>query len=639
MYTKLSQIFESEPLPVAVEAFQHWPGVVLYELRRSVLSHVFGADRTDMVPPLEELAERGRMPPAGMFSVGEWAMQRRRPRESIRRPFWVVIDWQVVFQSGPDVLTNVSSLPALALLWWGLYVNYVRRRALMPAELLTRQMMQAFGTAYNTTSLDPIRYPELTQREMEALQQFNNYVLNDGYILYALQATLRKNFSDYFKSPMLLGKSTTSQLRDLYYQSEFDAPIPKRLSAFCISKVINSNRQKFPGYEEAEITEEMEARGFTNLPTPENRRFYELAYIYSTTNAQDHGVHFYKYKPTALRTIQYAIIHAGQYAAHRTRTGCQTFVDFLKENEMAGRPVEKCGTQIVDWFRLRYPYMDYAVDYSKFIGLARSYFGDDTKQEELWIVPMKEIRQHMLKAHKVRAALRDPEKPRRTGRRPFVAESPEFDVAGGRKIRVRVLKWFGNFYFSPMDWEIPRQDTRRINRAGVEVPKQGVYVHVELEHEYYSLEFLKSVRFGGNFDYTEVYSWLEDFQHLTNRELGVYRQSSTYLERRHRAAATVPGGVTTPYHHDEDNVIMKYYHPDMGADERKWILEGCPGRTWDAIRRRARYLCYEMIDQGITDRSKLPHLRATTDMLKQLRKAVAKKSRESAKQTKEAGND
>ena len=650
MYTRLSQIFDSEPLSVAIEAFRHWPNVVLYELRRTVFSHVFGADRTDMVPTLEELAEAACPPPAGIFSVGEWAHQRRKPRESIRQTFWAVIDWDVVFKSGPDFLVNVSSMGPLALLWWGIYSNYVRRRALMPSELLTRQMMQAFGTAYDTPSFDPIRYPPLTKREMDSLQAFNNYVLNDGYILYALQGTLRKNFQEYFQAATVLGEKTRTLLRKIYPDTEYATPLHKRLSAFALTRVANINRVKSLKYEDMDLTPEMEDRGYTNLPDPRNERFYELSYIYSCTNAKDHGVHFYTYRPNPVQKIPYAIVHMGKYAALRTKAGCQTFLQYLKDAKMEGTSLESCGRLFADWFRFHYSALDYSVEYSKFMGLAHTYFGPNTKAEELWIVPMKEVRKHMRRAHKIRLKLDarvrgegplpgDPEKKRRSGRRPFVAESPEFEITGGRKTVVRVLPWHGNVYFSPMDWEIPKQDTQRIDKRGVVVPKKGVYQHPELEHEYYTVEFLRSVHFGGNFDYNVVYQWLEDFKNLNKRELGVYRQSSLFLERRHQPSRAVRRTTTQPYHQSEDSIIIKYYRPKMNADHRRWIMEGCPGRSWAAIRRRAGQLCDQLIEDGITDRSELPHLRISSSMLKKLRTASAVKARDARREKKEKNHE
>ena len=638
MYTKLSQVFESEPLTRAIEAFRHWPHLVLHELRRSALSHVYGADRTDMVPSLEELADRASAPPAGIFSVGEWALRRRKPLESIRQPFWVVIDWDVVFKSGPDFLVNVSSLGPLALLWWGIFSNYVRRRALMPAELLTRQMVQAFGTAYSTPSLDSVRYPPLTEREMATIQGFNNYVLEDGYILYALQGTLRQNFGAFFRPPTTLGEKTRQLLVKVYYPSEHSLPLHKRLTAFNLTKAVNANRIRSLKYEDMALTPEMEDRGYTNLPDPRNPHFYELSYIYSCMNARDHGVHFYTYSPNPVQKIPYAIVHMGKYAALRTKAGCTTFLEYLKEINQEGKSLESSGQIFADWFRVHYSTLDYSVDYSKFMGLARTYFGENVKQEELWIVPMKEVRKHMHKAYKIRKKLDarhgDPDHKRRSGRRPFVAESPEFEAAGGRKITVRVLPWHGNVYFSPMDWNIPVADTRRIDRRGISVPKTGVYVHPELEHEYYTVEFLRSVHFGGNFDYDDVYAWLEDFKSLSKRELGVYRQASKFLERRHRPARATKKTTSEPYHHTEDEAIIKYYKPDMNADHRRWLLEGCPGRSWAAIQRRARFLCNNLIEEGITDRSELPHLRVTSDMLKRLRKASARKARETKKEKK-----
>ena len=155
-----------------------------------------------------------------------------------------------------------------------------------------------------------------------------------------------------------------------------------------------------------------------------------------------------------------------------------------------------------------------------------------------------------------------------------------------------------------------------------------------IRDRYYTVEFLRSVHFGGNFDYAEVYDWLEDFKHLNTRELGVYRQASRFLERRHRSARSVKKTTTEPYHHTEDAVILKYYQPGMNADHRRWILEGCPGRSWDAIRRRARQLCNERIDEGVTDRSQLPHLRVTEDMLKRLRRAAALKAQAARREKK-----
>jgi hypothetical protein len=70
----------------------------------------------------------------------------------------------------------------------------------------------------------------------------------------------------------------------------------------------------------------------------------------------------------------------------------------------------------------------------------------------------------------------------------------------------------------------------------------------------------------------------------------------------------------------EDAFICRNYRPKMTQETKDSIMNACPGHSWEVIGVRAKILCKNLIELGVTDLNQLPHVYATSRMKKFLSK-------------------
>jgi hypothetical protein len=70
----------------------------------------------------------------------------------------------------------------------------------------------------------------------------------------------------------------------------------------------------------------------------------------------------------------------------------------------------------------------------------------------------------------------------------------------------------------------------------------------------------------------------------------------------------------------EDSFICRNYRPKMTQETKDSILHACSGHSWEVIGVRAKTLCKNLIELGIKDLARLPHMYVTSRLKKLLSK-------------------
>lgn len=97
-------------------------------------------------------------------------------------------------------------------------------------------------------------------------------------------------------------------------------------------------------------------------------------------------------------------------------------------------------------------------------------------------------------------------------------------------------------------------------------------------------------------------------------------------KREHRLKAQADGKTWSPsdprihFTEDEDYFIYRNYRPKMTQETKDSIMRACPGHSWAVIGVRAKLLCEKLIEDGVTDLARLPHMYVTSRLKKLLSK-------------------
>ena len=78
---------------------------------------------------------------------------------------------------------------------------------------------------------------------------------------------------------------------------------------------------------------------------------------------------------------------------------------------------------------------------------------------------------------------------------------------------------------------------------------------------------------------------------------------------------------STHYSQREEDAIIRLYRPGMSAADKEELLRVCRGRKFESIVRRSRTLCDRLIDSGIYDLARLPHIRYNAALKKRIQRA------------------
>jgi hypothetical protein len=318
MYPNLVQAFAAEGVEKGVDACERWPSLVLHGVRQGVLNHAFGKHRTEMVPPLEQLARYGQSPPMGIFTVGSWAHVLRHRHSNEAQ--WVAIDWEALIRWGATYMCETGNIPSLAILSWGLIKEAAARRQLPLAELLYRELIQACSKIYEV-SYDVNKYPPLSDHEQGFRNKMLDSLFKDKYLVRAIRRNFRDNFGEYTTDAGRLGPTAREQLLKLYPSDDKGFSGLQSLTIFSIARSRGISRKKLPplnikGYDQDP---------YLNRPTKSNQRLYELGHIYRLGNPAIDGVWRYTDTTHPLRPVKFFVVHMGRYAEYRTNGGCDFY--------------------------------------------------------------------------------------------------------------------------------------------------------------------------------------------------------------------------------------------------------------------------------------------------------------------------
>jgi hypothetical protein len=635
MYSNLLQVFTEKGVEEGVNACQTYPSLVLYGLRQGVLKHVFGKYRTEQVPGLEELAQQPQTPPLGLFTIGPWVNSIRHRNRDYSQ--WIAIDWELVIRRGAHYMCETGNLPSLAILGWELVREAAIRRFPPLAEILFRELIQACAGIYKVI-YDSVKYPPLTKHEEMLKDTMMDILFKEDYVTRAIRRNFRDNFGEYSTEIMRLGTTVRDQLKVLYPSISKEFTVSHYLSVFSIARTRGISRKKLPGM----VHKGFDQDPFLNLPSKNNLPLYELGHIYRLGSPTIDGVWRYKDTTHPLRPVKMLVIHMGKYAEYRTQAGCDTYSLILQDKGIQQKSMILAGVHFADWFRDRYSRIDVNSDYNHLASLASDkeiYDLTKVTPDDLWVVPQNDVKKLLTKARDASRGLeryrREPNRESEKGKkRPnspkqhtFIVESPPITAMRNKPVHMQILRWYGRIYFSPVEWEVPIEQTWYTHKNGKYVSYKGVYSHPDLDSQFYTLAFLSKVRMGGIADYSQIYEWLNTFLHMSKNQLDYRRQKTQLIEKRLYYKTDTVSSNTLPYSPEEAAFIIDGYRPNMTEQQSKKLQELLPDRTWASIGRQALKLCKEMIDSGVTDYEKLPHRMKTDAMRIRIRKMKGKITR------------
>ena len=180
---------------------------------------------------------------------------------------------------------------------------------------------------------------------------------------------------------------------------------------------------------------------------------------------------------------------------------------------------------------------------------------------------------------------------------------PNYDVKG---VPIRLIRWGTRTYFS-VPWDVEVQPIVLQNGAISKAPPKGVYYIKTLDETFYSLDRLMDSGSLNLTEHSELWSWLESIALMNRKDFQRFRRKNRqlFMAAQDREGKEHLGGIR--FTMEEDDVIRDLVRPRMPQESRDILMDVCVGRNWKAILRRARFLCSELIKQGVFDLEKLPH--------------------------------
>ena len=625
MQDKLTEVLINDGVVEMVDTALADPSRLIPRCRLEILKDVQDLYNRG-IPNLSELGNKPS--PLGMTTVGDWGMGGKHRPLSVN-PDWLLLDWVILLERNADLVE--LGFPLMAILVHAFSAEAIKRRALWLYELHRRALISGLARYFDVDWQDS-RYPPLREWESHAFRAMNSRILNSTAFLGAVRSTFRHYCRPATTEFARLAQMTKNQV-SLRYPHE--TTWRKRLSVFSIRDA-RAARKTMGG---PVMLVGANHPSFLDSPDPvKNPIGYEISFLYRCNQPKYQGVTRLKlssvYGP---RKVDCVVVEMGKYANYRTSTGCTLFEDLRRKWGAQKSSLESLSGRFVDEFIKAYPKL-FDPNLLKKISKQRaeSIFYSSVNEDGVYVARLSEMKKLFIRRRSMELSIEKMEKKgvpqvaRRVRKKssrpePYLIESPEFRSLNFVRLTYWVISWYGKNYFSPKKELPPELLYRNPKNPNIKNLLPGVIVHDE--NFFVTAERLLEGGTDPICRSDDAKSWLLQFDAAGEQRRHLLERRSKLLVKFHYDEDMLPpqeGAERIRFTPDEDDIIIARYRPKMTDDEIAKLRRDLAGRTWPAISRRAKVLCHEMIDAGITDLSKLPHRRVTPKMKEHLREAKRK---------------